>query len=411
MQSLLRFVRVPPVDNTSTFRAFITDPLKAGDAQGLQNLRSVLDTFCLRRTRNILTLPDIAYHVDVLDLSESESEIYKSIVSEAKRAIERAISNSSTTGLVSGILQLILRCRLLCNHGTLLREPFSGTVLDPSSESREFFTLLQQLGQANCAHCNTQIDSLQDDEFGTSGILKACSHFVCQGCHAEDSMRSFSKKRHLEQDRCSLCSEETDSEPKSGPLDVPMPSSYLTLPQSQDRRTTPWRFSTKISALIEELTKSAASSKSIIFSCWRKTLDLVESELRRLQIHSVRLDGAVSAQERQKVIEIFNNTDVPVLLMTTGTGSVGLSLTIANQVFIMEPQWNPAVEDQAIGRAMRLGQMRPVSVTRYIMRGTIEETIRARQSRKIHLAELTLMSDSPQENMLSKLMALKSLFQ
>jgi SWI/SNF-related matrix-associated actin-dependent regulator of chromatin subfamily A3 len=60
-------------------------------------------------------------------------------------------------------------------------------------------------------------------------------------------------------------------------------------------------------------------------------------------------------------------------MMTTGTGAVGLSLAVANFVYIMEPQWNPMVESQAIARVVRLGQKKNVSVIRYIMKGTIEE--------------------------------------
>jgi SWI/SNF-related matrix-associated actin-dependent regulator of chromatin subfamily A3 len=177
-----------------------------------------------------------------------------------------------------------------------------------------------------------------------------------------------------------------------------------------DGRTTPLGFSTKISALVETLRRTGLSGKSIVFSFWRKTLDLIEVELNTNRLPSVRMDGTVSIRDRQRVISEFENTPVPILLMTTGTGSQGLSLPAANHVFVVEPQWNPAVENQAIGRVLRLGQTRKVTVTRYIMRNTIEEAVRDRQSKKLEIAELTWKKENPEEQTLETLMDLRALF-
>ena len=109
-------------------------------------------------------------------------------------------------------------------------------------------------------------------------------------------------------------------------------------------------------------------------------------------IKYLRIDGNVSNVERKIIVKQFQErSEINVLLMTTGTGSVGyrasnstrkvskayshsrLNLTAATRVHLLEPQWNPAVEAQAIGRAVRLGQSRPVTIIRYIMRDTIEK--------------------------------------
>ena len=107
----------------------------------------------------------------------------------------------------------------------------------------------------------------------------------------------------------------------------------------------------------------------------------------------VRIDGGTSFPERSKRLSSFESThNVSVLLISFGTGAVGyerlspsnvpnpansrnhrLNLACANQIHILEPQWNPMVEEQAIGRVLRLGQKREVTVFRYIMDGTIEE--------------------------------------
>jgi SWI/SNF-related matrix-associated actin-dependent regulator of chromatin subfamily A3 len=131
---------------------------------------------------------------------------------------------------------------------------------------------------------------------------------------------------------------------------------------------------------------------SIIFSCWTRSLDLVSQHLGLQQIKYARIDGTYSLSQRQKILgDYHTDAATRILLMTTGTGAVGydlpplelpftdltsldrLNLTIANCVYILEPQWNPMVENQAIGRVLRLGQSRNVKVVRYIVKGTVEE--------------------------------------
>lgn len=82
----------------------------------------------------------------------------------------------------------------------------------------------------------------------------------------------------------------------------------------------------------------------------------------------------MSLPERRTRIQRFQQDPaIPALLMTFGTGAVGLNLTVANRVHILEPQWNPAVEMQAIGRILRLGQEKNVTIVRYIVEHTVEQ--------------------------------------
>jgi SWI/SNF-related matrix-associated actin-dependent regulator of chromatin subfamily A3 len=103
-------------------------------------------------------------------------------------------------------------------------------------------------------------------------------------------------------------------------------------------------------------------------------LDLIERFLGLHQLQFERIDGSCSVAERNRILDDFRkNSNTQILMMTTGTGAVGLNLAVANFMYIMEPQWNPMVESQAIARVARLGQKKKVSVIRYIMKGTIEE--------------------------------------
>ncbi|OCL11997.1 P-loop containing nucleoside triphosphate hydrolase protein [Glonium stellatum] len=132
-------------------------------------------------------------------------------------------------------------------------------------------------------------------------------------------------------------------------------------------------FSSKIDALLEDLRGNQKDTKSIIFSCWTRTLDLVSTHLRQGGILHQRIDGDQVLSQRQYNMDRFvMDKRIPILLMSTGVGAFGLNLTAANHVYILEPQWNPSVESQAIGRVSRLGQDKAVSVTRYLVRGTVE---------------------------------------
>lgn len=140
--------------------------------------------------------------------------------------------------------------------------------------------------------------------------------------------------------------------------------------------------------LLPRFTDCANLFFSIIFSCWTRTLNLVARYLTKENISFERIDGDCVLPRRQKILDEFAHSLSPVLIMTTGTGAFGyvsssdnlielthdrLNLTFANRVFIVEPQWNPSVENQAIARAIRLGQTRQVRVTRYVVKGTVEQ--------------------------------------
>ena len=79
------------------------------------------------------------------------------------------------------------------------------------------------------------------------------------------------------------------------------------------------------------------------------------------------------SERHQQLLRFQNDKSVTVLLMTLGTGAVGLNLTIATRIYILEPQWNPSIEKQAIGRAVRLGQDKKVTVVRFIVQESVEQ--------------------------------------
>ena len=125
--------------------------------------------------------------------------------------------------------------------------------------------------------------------------------------------------------------------------------------------------------------------KVLIFSQFVKHLKIIEKMLKEQNIAYNYLDG--STRNRQQEVESFqNNPDIPVFLISLKAGGTGLNLTAADYVFIMDPWWNPAVEEQAINRAHRIGQDKHVFIYRFITRNTVEEKITALQENKRRLA-------------------------
>ena len=148
--------------------------------------------------------------------------------------------------------------------------------------------------------------------------------------------------------------------------------------------------SSKVALLLEELdTVVADGHKALVFSQWTGLLDRVEPHLRAAGIDFTRLDG--STRDRGAVVERFQSeSGPPLLLISLRAGGTGLNLTAADHVFLLDPWWNPAVEDQAADRSHRIGQTRPVMVYRLVAEDTVEERILDLQARKRSLADAAL---------------------
>ena len=148
--------------------------------------------------------------------------------------------------------------------------------------------------------------------------------------------------------------------------------------------------SSKIEALVEALEDAAADGhKALVFSQWTSLLDLVEPHLHAAKVAFTRLDG--TTRDRAAVVTAFQDeAGPPVMLVSLKAGGTGLNLTAADHVFLLDPWWNPAVEDQAADRAHRIGQERPVMVYRLVAKDTVEERILALQEKKRRVADVAL---------------------
>lgn len=137
----------------------------------------------------------------------------------------------------------------------------------------------------------------------------------------------------------------------------------------------------------------AEGRRVLLFSQFTRMLALLQPELQALQIPWLALTGDTPPAARGAIVQRFQRGEVPLLMLSLKAGGVGLNLTAADTVIHLDPWWNPAVEAQASARAHRIGQDKPVLVYKLIAAGSIEDRMRALQTRKSVLADSVLRDD------------------
>lgn len=205
-------------------------------------------------------------------------------------------------------------------------------------------------------------------------VITCCAHIFCRECILKTLQRSNSC--------CPLCRRPlSESDLFSAP-----PESFKT--DTTELSSPEIRSSTKVSTLIKLLTESRdhnPATKSVVFSQFRKMLLLLEEPLKAAGFKTLRLDGTMNAKQRAHVIEQFQLSEVNepmILLASLRASSTGINLTAASRVYLMEPWWNPAVEEQAMDRVHRIGQKEEVKIVRLIAKNSIEEKILMLQEKK-----------------------------
>jgi SWI/SNF-related matrix-associated actin-dependent regulator of chromatin subfamily A3 len=366
---LLRFCRVPLLQDATVFRDHVTKVTRKSFRQGCNALRQVLSPVCLRRTKVLLNLPQPRAVDHQITFSTAELERHAALFRHSRRCLDASVSGQHSAKSKHTILQAILQLRIFCNQGTFMSETqdiSDEALFDPD----EALTLLQEEGQSTCASCSAEVSIINQERDSSSGILGICSHVlcaVCRGTAIDDSDRS-------EDYKCPKCEQVFAEKILTG-------SNVL---RSASNSISP--HSSKLERMVEDLLSSQGKEKSIVFSVWRKTLDVAAQLCNDANIRYARIDGTVPQALRHQALEEFTTKpEISTLLMTLGTGALGLNLTAATRVHILEPQWNPAVEKQAIGRVVRMGQEKNATIIRYSVRNSVEQQIQTYQRRKMQL--------------------------
>ncbi|ELR18761.1 helicase Cterminal domain containing protein [Acanthamoeba castellanii str. Neff] len=302
------------------------------------------------------------------------------------------------------ILELLLRLRQACNHPYLVlhaRQPAASSAEAPQLMMRYLAELraghqvvpppalrelLTRWADEECVICLEPVDE---------PALTPCAHVFCKACILRHLLASPGTSC------CPTCNQQVlpnDLIPLPKPDKDNMPADPAASAEGNNHKAAlaaKWKSSTKIDALMQSLCDLLARDpgiKSIVFSQWTSMLDLVEIPLQEAGIRFVRLDGSMPQAHRENHIRTFRtDPGVNVFLVSMKAGGLGLNLTTASHVFLLDPWWNPATEDQAIDRVHRLGQVRPVVVTRFVVKDTIEERILELQQKKKQLAQGVMM--------------------
>lgn len=203
------------------------------------------------------------------------------------------------------------------------------------------------------------------------------------------------------------------------PEDVPgcqstIPADYESLEKGGRNREIQTWFSAKFSILERFIHKlrQETDDKIVIISNYTRTLDLIEKLCRYRRYGCLRLDGTMNINKRQKIVDKFNDPQGPefIFLLSSKAGGCGINLIGANRLILMDPDWNPASDQQALARVWRDGQKKDCFIYRLICTGTIEEKIFQRQSMKQSLSSCVVDEKEDVERVFSG-DALKLLFE
>ncbi|RDA83201.1 hypothetical protein CP532_1223 [Ophiocordyceps camponoti-leonardi (nom. inval.)] len=460
LAALLSFVRLHPFDERSKFYRYIVEPFKACDPQIVPKLRVLVDTITLRRLKDKINLPKRTDEIVKVEFSPNERALYDLFARDAVDRVKVLTGSNTSKGLGGNsyihILKAILRLRLLCAHGKdLLNEEDLVAIRGMSAEmaidlddgedvapplshkkAHYMFVLMGDTNGDACVECakrpytaETQnMDSeTQDDVFG---YMTSCFHVVCPSCinHYRERVLPLLEPGRSSA-RCPDCEGLTRFdivELHRGAVDAEREGSSRTKSRiGQRKRLEKYEGPhTKTATLVKSLLRSKAESeanpleppfKSVVFSGWTSHLDLIELALQEADISFARLDGGMTRTARTAAMDRFrDDSSVEVILVSLMAGGLGLNLTAANTVYMMEPQYNPAAEAQAIDRVHRLGQKREVRTVRYIMENSIEERMLSIQEKKMKLASLSMDGQNKgldkEEAAKQKLQDLRSLF-
>ncbi|KAI0538256.1 SNF2 family N-terminal domain-containing protein [Xylaria digitata] len=371
--ALFAFLRAEPFHNIAQFRRFIVLPFEQGDEVVKDRLVLLYESLCLRRSKDILSLPGTDERERPLRFTEEEAKQYKSTLRTLQRSVSEKIGQYDKHREF-GLFQAQLQLRILCNHGTY-QKPFSWKRI-----TLQHLDLDESLAIESGATFEARCDGCEQPRPALVLTTRDCGHFVCESC-----------VEYLEEIKTTdemLC-------PRCHYIDLVKCMRTDTIPARSNNQRRHHRdaltrkmyfkdtgISTKMNALVQDVRDGMGEMKSIVFSCWTHTMDLVGRHLDSAGIEYLRIDGDTLMSKRQRVLDEFDNdtgarrqrilSNVLLHIVTTGTGAFGLNITAARRVFILEPQWNPSVENQAIARTTRLNQKEKVLVIRYRIEDTVE---------------------------------------
>ncbi|KAL8707096.1 MAG: hypothetical protein Q9225_007829 [Loekoesia sp. 1 TL-2023] len=362
LASLLHFIKTYPDEDLRSLKRVL------GRSAHDLLVKAMLTSICLRRPKASISLPPRVDRLHKVDFDEEEAAYYNA----AKNAVmayltQRADAPNFVT--TTNMLAQTNTLRQISDLGLHYKPPSHASQAEtPKMSPQEQFDGLVASAMAVCSCCGKDLAQAEEPnasasyeserlEIPTSWMSTCGENIICGMCFRTYQTEFPLTKHGCEhQPVCELVAIDTSF------------SSCATLDPF------PAGLPAKLKQLQKDLLDLPKNDKIIIFSFWTSTLDLVSTALTDIQISFVRFDGTTPHAERQRALDVFRTDPATrVILISLRCGANGLNLTAANHVFLMEPQWNPALEDQAMDRVHRMGQTKEVTTVRYIVKDTIEE--------------------------------------
>ncbi|NXA27850.1 HLTF factor, partial [Ibidorhyncha struthersii] len=394
--SLISFLKLKPFTDREWWHRTIQRPVTMGAPGALGRLQSLIRSITLRRTKTskvkgtpILELPERKVLIQYVTLTEEERQIYQSVKKEGKAAISRFFSEGTVLAHYADVLGVLLRLRQLCCHRHLCINTSSPSFSAGNKTPEELHEALVSkmklvLSSGSDEECAVCLESL------TLPVITRCAHVFCKPCIFE-VIRSEQPNA-----KCPLCRNELRVEHLvECPLEEEIDSS------NRKKSDQEWISSSKINALMHaliELRRDNPTAKCLVVSQFTTFLSLIENPLKESGFAFTRLDGSMAQKKRVEAIQCFQSSQAgspTVMLLSLKAGGVGLNLTAASRVFLMDPAWNPAAEDQCFDRCHRLGQKHNVVITKFIVKDSVEENMLKIQNKKRELAAGAFATKKP----------------
>ncbi|XP_010476002.1 PREDICTED: helicase-like transcription factor CHR28 isoform X2 [Camelina sativa] len=439
LYSYFRFLKYDPYSSYPTFCETIKNPISRYPVKGYQTLQAILKKIMLRRTKDtlldgkpVISLPPKSIELRRVDFTKEERDFYSKLECDSRDQFKEYAEAGTVKQNYVNILLMLLRLRQACGHPLLV----SSTTWTSSTEvarklpyENQTF-LLHRLEASSLATCGICNGAPKD------AVVSICGHVFCKQCICEFLTRDNNQcplsycKAGLE--ISSLFSRETLENAMLGlhKLDAPCDRTTsdpvgsdepcnenfpcgsskiraaLDILQSLSRPHSPTTLVNDLNQSSEngennqQLHKSSSlpatpakssvdglvkvvGEKAIVFTQWTKMLDLLEACLKSSGIQYRRFDGKMTVAARDAAVQDFNTLpEVSVMIMSLKAASLGLNMVAACHVLMLDLWWNPTTEDQAIDRAHRIGQTRPVKVVRFTVKDTVEDRILALQQKK-----------------------------
>ena len=388
-------------------------------------LNSVLSGVLIRRVKKdqirgapLIVLPMLTYDDQTVSFTADEKALYETLFSDAVACFNRHLRQGDILKNYIFILVKLLRLRQCCAHPALVveRRDVCGACHKPLGNGGSGKLSIAPCGHKFCSECiEACVEGRRPPSLVASGRGRGRGRGRFAGGRGGSERKpvaAFDSDDELELVagaaagrkgcKCPLADcDEWLTRDDLAPVDADS-GEDVAISRPLGAAAGGHEQSSKIALLLKGLKALPKGAKSLIFSQWTSLLSILEPFLTDAGIVSQRLDGSMSMEDRAAAVERFTTSDdCSVFMLSLKAGGVGLHLVAATHVWLMDPWWNPMVEEQAFQRCHRLGQTRPVTIHRLYIQETVEQAVVSLQERKRCLAESTLDADIGRLNKLS----------